>query len=47
MDNLLIDLSMESLFGETRRVEHDSVNEMPGDHQMDIFVFNLGVGYIF
>ena len=30
---------MEYLFGETRRIESDGINEMPGDHQMDIFAF--------
>ena len=46
MDNFTLDLALEYLFGAERDIEVNATNEMPGIHQMDIFAFSLGFGYV-
>jgi hypothetical protein len=47
MDNLSLDLSLEYLLGAERDIEAVSENAMPGIHQMDVFAFSVGFGYVF
>jgi long-chain fatty acid transport protein len=45
-DNILIEGSLEYLFGAERDIELNATNSMPGIHQMDIFAFSVGVTYM-
>ena len=41
-----VDLGLEYLFGSERVAEYSATN-MAGTHQMDVFAFSVGVGYVF
>ncbi|MCK4796442.1 MAG: outer membrane protein transport protein [Spirochaetes bacterium] len=46
MDNFTLDFALEYLMGGERDIEAAPGNEMPGIHQMDIFAFSIGFGYV-
>jgi len=46
MDNLTLDFALEYLLGAERDIESVPENAMPGIHQMDIFAFSVGFGYM-
>ena len=56
MDNLSFNFSLEYLMGAEREIADDLVNPanpmlgfknaQPGTHQMDIFAFSVGMGFI-
>ncbi len=48
-DKFYTDFGIEYLFGDTREAEAENDNpaNMPGTHQMDVFAFSIGVGYVF
>jgi long-chain fatty acid transport protein len=47
VDKLSIDFALEYLLGAERDIEAVPENAMPGIHQMNIFAFSVGFGYVF
>ena len=41
-----VDFSLEYLLGQERDIEINATNAQPGIHQMDIFAFSIGFGYV-